>query len=1001
MTARYAVLVPLAMLFGGVVLQALLAGVLSARAKGWLALISGVGSLAGVICIWPTIVAGRVYDATFGRWDGPIQLAYHVDGLSFLFAIMAAGIGSAVLLYSVGYMEAEKGTTRFYSLVLVFIAGLIHLVYTADLFLVYLSWELVGLCSFFLVGFWYKDREAAFGARKVLTMTHLAGYGLFAAVVVLYHRTGSTLWTDLRVQGAVTTGIFLLILIAAVAKSVQFPLHTWIPSAMAAPTPVSALLHAACYVKAGVYLVARLHSFGPWPISWGLLVSWLGAATLLIGVLFALAQHDLKKLLAFHTVSQIGYMMLGLGIGTPLGIAAALFHCLNHGLFKGGLFLCAGAVQHSCGTRDMERLGGLGRKMPHTMQIWLICSAGIAGVPLLNGFVSKWMLYNAALEVHQPILALIPWIGSILTVFSFLKATSGVFLGSEGSDTKDAHEVSWTMVGGGGILAAGCIVFGVAPQLAISYLINPLLPALGCMPLAGVSWFGLSSGQGLWLASGGLMLGVVALLFGAVVAWIPMMVRGTATAGGAPSVFTGGEMLSPRGHLGASDFSQVVKHSLASFYRGFDADVVWLKIWHLLGKIASNIAIPLAGAERLTWMFLPIIAAILGTLGWFAPLSVMRIVPETAAQAAQTWTLAGAVGVSLGGLLLATAAIRRWRHLLVPLGIAGALACGGILVHGSLARTGLLETATIMALFMLWRTSSKPVAKYGYLCAVLVSAIGMVGGTLAAEHGNPHLALALMLPSIAVKIGLVPLWLWLPLIAESTPAVVTGLVVGIVDVAAFAEVLTLRTSQAWLFTPALPWLVLGIASAILGALLALAQHNIKRLLAFSTIEDMGLLVIALAYGGEFGISGAMLGAAVHALAKALLFASIAGPEADGASLTNARGLAVRHPVGAVGFAIGALAVLGVPPTLGYAAHWRIFSAVAGNVPLLTVLCGAAMLSVAVYARAIALFWWGPDDLDAKPHPHNYNRTWMAVAIILLVATLLATGLWPQLLGGAA
>jgi multicomponent Na+:H+ antiporter subunit A len=981
-----------------VLLQLLLAGVLSARAKGWLALISGVGSLAGVVAAWPTIMAGRVFDTTFGLWDGPIRLAYHVDGLSFLFAIMAAGIGSAVLLYSVGYMEDDKGTTRFYSLVLVFIAGMIHLVYTADLFLVYLSWELVGLCSFFLVGFWYRDREAAFGARKVLTMTHLAGYGLFAAVVLLYHRTGSTLWTDLRVQGALTTGIFLLIFIATVAKSVQFPLHTWIPSAMAAPTPVSALLHAACYVKAGVYLVARLHSFGPWQISWGLLVSWLGAATLLIGVLFALAQHDLKRLLAYHTVSQIGYMMLGLGIGTPLGIAAALFHCLNHGLFKGGLFLCAGSVQHACGTRDMERLGGLGRKMPHTMQIWLICSAGIAGVPLLNGFVSKWMLYNAALEIHQPILALIPWIGSILTVFSFLKATSGVFLGSEGSDTKNAHEVSWTMVGGGGVLAAGCILFGVAPQLAISYLINPLLPALGCMPLTGVSWFGLSAGEGLWLASGGLMLGVVALLFGAIVALIPMMVRGTATAGGAPSVFTGGELLTSRGHLGASDFAQVVKHSLAPFYRGFDVDVAWLKIWHLLAKIASTVAKPLAGAERLTWIFLPIITVIVGAFGWFAPLRLGTL-PETTAL--PTLSLAVAVGVSLAGLLLATAAVRTWHRMVLPLGIAGALACGGILVHGSMVRTGLLEAATVVALLVLWRNSSKASARYGYLAAILISALGMVSGTLAAEHGNPHLALALLLPSVAVKLGLVPLWLWLPLIAESTPAVVAGLVIGIVDVAAFAEVLTLRTSEAWLFTPALPWIVLGIASAILGALLALAQRNIKRLLAFSTIEDMGLIVVALAYGGELGITGAVLGATVHALAKALLFASIAGPEADGASLTDARGLSVRHPIGAVGFAIGALAVLGVPPTLGYAAHWRIFSAVAGNMPLLTVLCGAAMLSVAVYARAIALFWWGPDELNVKPRPYNYNKILMALAIILLVVTLLAAGLWPQLLGGVA
>ncbi|MDR3776130.1 MAG: proton-conducting transporter membrane subunit [Terracidiphilus sp.] len=981
-------------------LQLILAGALTARAKGWLALFSGVSALAGVLAIWPTILAGGAFDIAFGHWDGPIQLAYHIDGLSFLFALMGAGIGSAVLLYSVGYMEKEKGATRFYSLVLIFIAGLIHLVYTSDLFLVYLSWELVGLCSFFLVGFWYRDREAAFGARKVLTMTHLAGYGLFAAVVLIYFRTGSTLWTDPRVQGAFSTGIFLLILVAAVAKSVQFPLHTWIPSAMAAPTPVSALLHAACYVKAGVYLVARMHSIGPWPASWGLTVSWLGAITLLIGVLFALAQHDLKKLLAFHTVSQIGYMMLGIGLGTPLGIAAGLFHCLNHGLFKGGLFLCAGAVQHSCGTRDMDKLGGLSRKMPHTMQIWLVCAAGIAGVPLFNGFVSKWMLYNAALEVHQPMLALIPWVGSILTVFSFLKATSGVFLGSEGSATEHAHEVNWTMTAGGGILAAGCILLGVAPQLAITYLLNPLLPALGCAPLVGVSWFGLSSGQGIWLASGGLMLGVVALLFGALVVWVPSLMRGAATAGGAPSVFTGGEMLSPRGHMGASDFSYAMKHALAPFYRAFDVDTAWLGIWHLLSRIASSIAKPFAAAEQYAWIFLPVIAVALGAFGWFAPVGNIGMVQAAASSVPPMLILAVGVGISLAGLLLASSAAKAWRHLLLPLALAGGLALGGILAQGSLLRTGLLESASVVALLTLWKTSEKAAARYGYLLAIAISALGMVGGTLAAEQGNAHLALALLLPAIAVKLGLVPLWLWLPLVAESTPAVLAGLVIGVIDVAAFAEVLTLRISEPWLFTPALPWIVLGVASAVVGALLALAQRNIKRLLAFSTVEDLGLIVVAVAFGGDLGLSGALIGATVHALAKALLFASISGPEADGARLMDARGLASRHPLGSVGFAVGALAVLGVPPTVGYAVHWRIFTAVAGNVPLFALLCGAAMLSVAVYARAITLFWWGSDTASAEL-PVQYNKILMAVAVLLLAITLLAVGVWPRLLGGVA
>jgi len=209
---------------------------------------------------------------------------------------------------------------------------------------------------------------------------------------------------------------------------------------------------------------------------------------MLVGVLYAMIQHDLKRLLAFHTVSQIGYMMLGLGLSTSLGIAAGLLHCLNHGLFKGGLFLCAGSVDKVTGTRDMDRLGGLGKRMPMTMILWLIGAASISGVPLFSGFVSKWLIYNAALEAGQVIPAIVAWFVSLLTVFSFLKATSTVFLSDEGPDSAKGREVPWTMLAGGAVLATGSILFGLAPQVAVNYLINPLLLSLGLAPVIHVSW---------------------------------------------------------------------------------------------------------------------------------------------------------------------------------------------------------------------------------------------------------------------------------------------------------------------------------------------------------------------------------------------------------------------------------------------------------------------------------------------------------------------------------
>jgi len=985
------VLSPMAVLLIGVALQGLLSGVLTPRFKGWLAFASGFGAFVGVVAIWPTILAGKVLDVKLGNWDGPAQFAFHVDGLAFLFAVMGAGIGMAVLFYAVAYMEEEKGTTRFYTLVLIFIAGLINLVYTADLLLLYLSWEVVGLCSFLLVSFWYTNPDSAYGARKVFTMTHLAGYGLLTAVVLLFVRSGSTLWTDPRVQGAFTTGIFVLILIAAIAKSVQFPLHTWIPFAMFAPTPVSALLHAACYVKAGVYLMARMHSFGPWPQSWGNTLAWVGTVTLLLGSLFGLAQRDLKRLLAYSTVSQIGYMMLGIGLGTPLGIAAGLLHCLNHGLFKGSLFLCAGAVQHATGTRDMDLLGGAGRRMPRTMVLWLIGAGAITGIPLLNGFVSKWLLFNAALQAHQPIMALISWLASIFTIFYFLKATTGVFLGEEGPATEHAHEVPWTMSAGIGILAAGCILLGIAPQLAIKFVINPMLGAVGCAPLAGVSWLGFTAGQGEWYATGGLALSILALGFGTLIFWLPSGGR----PAGSSSVFTGGEPLSAQGHLRASDFSQIVKASLEPVYRAFDVDRLWLGIWHTTGRVASALARPLSSFETRPANYLAAAGALAGVLAWVL---MPRTASVNAAVDPPLTPLATALFVSLAGLLLAgwaTKALRRWT---LPLAIAGISASAGVMASSTVVRSVLLEGGSAIALLILWRTGKRP-AWRAYLAAVVVSAIGMVGGAVAAEHGNIQLARALLLPGIATKLGLFPFWFWLPLVAESAPAVVAGLVIAIIDVAAFAEVLTLRTVAPAVFSPAAPWLALAAISAAGGALFALAQRNLKRLLAFSTITDMGLMMVALVLAGEWGIEGAMLGAAAHAIAKALLFASVSGPEAEGATMVNPRGLASQHPLSSFGFVIGALAVLGVPPTLGYAGHWRIFSAVASNMPLFVILAGSAMLSVATYGRAIALYWFG-STIPAPPE-RRYSRIALGASIVLLVLAALIAGIWPKVLGGIA
>ena len=478
---------PLGALTAGALLELLLGRVLSPRAKGWLAFGSGFTALLGALGLIAPIAARSALEGTFIPWDRGVPLRYHVDGLSLVFVLMATGIGTAILLYCVHYMAGEReGATRFYALMLTFIAGLVNLVCSADLLLAYLSWEVIGLCSYFLVGFWYKDPAASDGARKVLVMTHLPGYALLAAILVLYDRTGTFLWTDPAIRQAFTGGIFLLMLLAAMAKSVIFPLHTWIPEAMQAPTPVSALLHSACYVKAGVYLMARTYSLAAWSDRREYVVVALGCVTMLVGALFALIQVDLKRLLAFSTISQLGFILTGLGLGTGLGVAAGIFYCLSHGLFKATLFLCAGVVQHATGTRDLRRLGGLAVLLPNTTRVWLVASAAIIGVPLTNGFVAKWLLFTAALDAGRMLVVLIAWLVSVFSSFYILKATVSVFYGELPASLRDRQieEAAPSMQAGMGILAVLCVLFGIAPQLLVDWVVAPR-----CVPWA-------SCGQG-------------------------------------------------------------------------------------------------------------------------------------------------------------------------------------------------------------------------------------------------------------------------------------------------------------------------------------------------------------------------------------------------------------------------------------------------------------------------------------------------------------------------
>lgn len=615
--------IPLAALMSGVILQICLGRVLTPAGKGWLAFLAGLAALLATLSLIGPVAQGIPLDASLLPWDGQIALQVHVDGLSLVFALMATGIGSAILLYCIGYMAHEKkGATRFYILMLTFIGGLVSLVFSANLLLAYLSWELIGLCSYFLVGFWYQNPSAVNGARKVLLMTHIPGYALLLGILLLYSQSGTFLWTDPALAAGFNTGIFLLLLAAAMAKSVMVPLHTWIPEAMNAPTPVSALLHSACYVKAGIYLVARFYSLlpAPWPVAWQTIVLVIGCATMLVGALFALAQTDLKRLLAYSTISQLGYLITGLGLGTPAAISAALFYTFSHGLFKGTLFLCAGSVQHSTGTRDMREIGGLAARMPRTTLAWMIAAAAIVGVPLTNGFVSKWLLFDAALGSSQWIVVSIAWLVSVVTAFYILKATANIFFGPlpQALLQRGAGEAPASMQAGMGLLAALCLLSGIAPQALYNRLVVPAAQALGFSETPVLTWFGVHSANGGSTALSGLAtaLGGAFLVLLALLAGLGILLAARARQAPAADVFSGGEALPVDNTVGVEDFAAVAELALQPVYRLTDPDPFYRRLWNGVLALSDRAAHLGATLERRPLLAVLLIGLAIAAAAW-------------------------------------------------------------------------------------------------------------------------------------------------------------------------------------------------------------------------------------------------------------------------------------------------------------------------------------------------------------------------------------------------
>ena len=388
-------------------------------------LFDGLIALIGTIqvaLLYPQIAHGGVIREEF-MWLPSLGLNFvlRMDGFAWLFSILVLGIGTLVSLYARYYMSPDDPVPRFFAFFLAFMGAMLGLVISGNLIQIVFFWELTSLFSFLLIGYWHHRSDARRGAYMALMVTGAGGLCLLAGVMLLGHVVGSydldaVLAAGDQIRAHSLYPILLpLILIGALSKSAQFPFHFWLPHAMAAPTPVSAYLHSATMVKAGVFLLARL-----WPSlsgteEWFWIVSGAGACTLVLGAYCAMFQNDLKGLLAYSTISHLGLITLLLGLNSPLAAVAAVFHILNHATFKASLFMAAGIIDHESGTRDIRKLSGLFKLMPYTATLAMVASASMAGVPLLNGFLSKEMFFaetvfinsTAWVEIALPVIATI------------------------------------------------------------------------------------------------------------------------------------------------------------------------------------------------------------------------------------------------------------------------------------------------------------------------------------------------------------------------------------------------------------------------------------------------------------------------------------------------------------------------------------------------------------------------------------------------------------------
>ena len=484
------------------------------------------GASAGGLALLATLAApalgGTPPSATWA-WVPSLglDLTLMVDPLGFMFAGLILGIGLLVVIFAHSYLDKHESTGRFFASLMLFQGAMLGIVIAGNVLLLLVFWELTSLASFLLIGFWQHKAEARQGARMALAVTGGGGLALIGGMILLGLAAGSFDLAAILTRGDMVRAsplypaILGLILLGCFTKSAQFPFHFWLPHAMAAPTPVSAYLHSATMVKAGVFLLARL-----WPVLAGtpeytLIVTGVGLATMVMGAGVALFRHDLKSILAYSTISQLGMLVMLLGFSLKAAALAAVLHILNHAAFKAALFMSAGIVEHETGTRDIRRLGGLAKAMPVTALVATLAAASMAGLPPFGGFISKEMMLDETLHVGGWLLPVLATLGAALSVGYSLRLAVHLFFGAprEAEPFARAHDPGAGMWASPALLTTLAVLLGLIPMALAAPLVGAVTAALtgGAVPELDLAlWHGVN------LA---LALSMIAVAGGAALLW--------------------------------------------------------------------------------------------------------------------------------------------------------------------------------------------------------------------------------------------------------------------------------------------------------------------------------------------------------------------------------------------------------------------------------------------------------------------------------------------------